>query len=135
MGRSVLSVLAGIVAGVLCVFFVEMINTSIYPFPSDIDFTNKKDLSNYIKSLPTSAHILGIIAHAIGAFLAGLVAGMVSRQHRFLVGLISGLIILVFAIMNILQIPSQTMIVVSDIVFTLLAAFIGAKIGSTRIVG
>lgn len=130
-----MSVLAGVIAGGLAVALIEMINSSVYPMPLDLDTTDMAKMTEYIKSLPNAAFTLVIVAHAIGALVAGLVAGMVAKTGRMNVGLIAAAIMLVFTILNYIFIPHPTWVPIVDVIATVIGGVIGAKIGATRVVG
>ena len=135
MGRSILSILAGIATGVLTIFFVEMINTSIYPIPTDVDIADPVQMNSYIASLSNTAFGLIVLAHVLGAFVAAMIAGMVSRSKRLSKGLIAGGLILLFTIFNLVAIKHPPFVMVSDLVLTALAGFLGARFGASRQVG
>lgn len=135
MLRIVLSAVAGIMGGLLCVFFVEMIGTSIYPLPNGIDTSDSKQIDEYVESLPTAAYALGIFAHVLGAFVAALIGGMVSRKSRLMTGILAGGVILLFTLWNVYDLPLPNTVVIIDIVLTTISVYTGARFGASRIVG
>ena len=133
--RSILSIIAGVVVGVFGVFLVEMINLSLYPIPVDLDVSDPNALSSYTSALPYSAFMLIIIAHIVGAFIAAFIAGMVARSKRLSIGLLAGVLLLIFIIWKAYTTGQPNVINIADIIGTSLAVFLGAKLGASRIVG
>lgn len=115
-------------------FFVQMISTSIYPIPEGLDMSNAEQLKSYISTLPTGAFALVILSHVLGAFMAGFVAAMVSRSDRMKYGWIAGGVILLFTIWNAIEIPHPTLVMILDLVLTTIAAYMGARLGASRVV-
>lgn len=132
--RSILSILAGVSVGVLGVFLLEMINLSLYPYPSDLDINNEIEMDAYVLKLPYAAFVMVVIAHVVGSFIAAFIAGMVARVKRFRVGLIAGALLLIFAIVNVYKF-GQPIIIIIAMSLTIIAGLIGARIGASRIVG
>lgn len=130
--RSILSIAAGVVVGILAVFFIERINLSLYPLPVDLNIESKEELTSYMRSLPHSAFVLVIIAHVVGGFLSSFIAGMVARSKRMRIGLIAGIFLLIFAIVNSLNVFHPTYILVIVIVLTAVGGLFGAKVGASR---
>lgn len=130
--RSILSIVAGVAVGVLAVFFLEMINLSLYPVPSDLNIESKVEMNAYIKSLPYSAFVMIVIAHVVGAFLAAFIAGMVARSKRIRIGLIAGAFLLVFTILNAFSVGQPNLISAIDILLTAAAGLLGARVGASR---
>lgn len=130
--RSILSIIAGIAVGILAFFFLEMINLSLYPIPTDLDMNNKLAVDEYIHSLPYSAFVMIVFAYALGTFLASFIAGMVARRNRFWFGVIAGAAMLAYAAYKVFNVTHPALISSLILSLSLLAGLLGARLGASR---
>lgn len=137
MLRTVMAVVAGMVALVLVVALVEMLGHVVYPPPPNVDMTDPDQLNAMIGQLPTGALVSVVMAWALGSLAGGFVAHRVANRHRLMAALIVGGIMLALVIANLLMIPHPAWMTVAGLALPLPLAWLGARIaalGSRRTV-
>lgn len=116
MLRSVGAVLAGMVTAALVVALVESLSHSIYPAPVGLDPADKAAMEAYMRSLPTGALIMVLVAWfdgtMAGAFVATLLTGGRERWPALVVAgaMLSGAL---FTMMEIPHPPWMAMVGIS----------------------
>ena len=104
MVKKILSVIAGIIAGTIVIYLVEMLSSKVYPPPPGVDIMKDKEaLIEFIKNAPMSAMLLVLLGYVLGSFVAGWVSSRISGSLRQ--ALISGVVLMAFGIMNLVEIP------------------------------
>lgn len=79
MLRTVLSVAAGVVAGLILAVAVKYVGDYVFPYPPDVDFTDPASLKTLAGRVPAGALLMAVIAWAVGAFVGGLFAIRLAR--------------------------------------------------------
>ncbi|MFY0671760.1 MAG: hypothetical protein JXQ87_00065 [Bacteroidia bacterium] len=125
MGRNVLALVAAIVFGSLVVWLVEKLGHTLYPYPEGMDPTDYEAIKEYIKTAPTGAMLMVILAHFLGALASGIVVTKIAKSSHFVFAIISGAIFMVFGIMNIMMIPGPTWFAIADLATYIPGALIG----------
>lgn len=128
MKNRIISVVAGIIVGWIIVGLGDMITHQMYPAPPDMDYTNKESLKAFINSLPTSAFIAMIGVWAISAFMGGLVTGKLAKENWKRQCLITGIILLLANVANMLTIPHPIWVNVLTAIMYVPLAYLGGKI-------
>lgn len=82
MGRTVLAVIAGLLAMAVVVFAVEALGHRVYPLPAGIDFDDPASLQALMESLPVGALLFVVAAWALGTFAGAHLAARIARTHR-----------------------------------------------------
>src|SRR5579872_1666079 len=93
--RSVLSVIAGIVAFIVVVMTIETLNSQVYPLPADVDMHNKEAMRaamiDHMQTLPTACFLVVLLGWELGAFVGGgacaYLAGRLPFLHAGIIGL------------------------------------------------
>ncbi|MCB9308248.1 MAG: hypothetical protein H6565_16755 [Lewinellaceae bacterium] len=99
--RTVLAVVAGIVVGGIVISAVEMFSPH-HP-PADLDFNDKDKVAEWIRSLPSSAFTIALLACFLGAVAAGWVANTIANAHR--PALVAGFGLFAAGVFNLIAIP------------------------------
>ncbi|HMG15705.1 MAG TPA: hypothetical protein VK590_09670 [Saprospiraceae bacterium] len=103
--RRIMSVLSGVVAGSMIMFIVETLGHKVYPIAMNLESATKEAKANYMKSLPVEALLMIILAWAVGAFVAGIVSTLISKDSTSFTALRSGGILFALSIFNMIVIP------------------------------
>lgn len=106
MVRQIVGVVAGIVAGSLCVWGVETLNHTLYPYPVGMKANDMNAFKAYIENLPFFGKLMVIIGYALGALASGFVAAKVSKNGKHTSAIICGVIFLCFTIYNMTVLPT-----------------------------
>ncbi len=110
--RTVLGIAVGIIIGSLCNMAIGFANTLIFPMPEGMSFSDafneetKQAVLDWIGSLPQSAFILVLVAHLSQAFIGGLVAGFISKNHVRIAAMVVGCVTLLGGVMNMMTVPA-----------------------------
>jgi MFS family permease len=130
MGRKILAVLVGAVVAIVVVFVFEYISSLIYPPPPGLNMSDVEAMKEHVKTLPLGAFIFVLVAWTLGAFIGGLVAGIIAKSNHVLFGWIIGAIILIGAIVTVVTIPHPAWFSVAGAFLFLLASFMSGKVGA-----
>ena len=125
--RSVISVVVGIIAGVLAIALVEAVGHQVYPPPEGIDVNDREAMKEMVDSAPVGALLFVLAAWAIGAAVGGWLAvrlGGSGPRGPFIVGLV----LLAFGVTNMLMIPHPTWFFVVGVILFLPAALGGGRL-------
>ena len=86
----------------------------------------------YMESLPLSASVLILVAHAGGALVGGLVAALIARRSPLVLGAIVGGLFLLGGIFNAMSIPRPLWFLVIDLISYVPCGIVGAKLVPSR---
>ena len=82
MGRTILGILAGLVAMWLVTWSIEYAGHALYPPPPGLDPRDTAQLGAILATAPTAALSLLVAAWSLGAFAGGFVAAKIARHPR-----------------------------------------------------
>lgn len=133
MGRKILSIVLGLIAGGVGVALIEGVSSVLHPPPPELDFSDREAMGEFVATLPPLAFLLVLVAHAIGAFVVGLVCTLVYGR-RFSIGVvIAAMLLLCGGILNLVMIPHPLWFSVADVVIYLPSALVGAAVAQRRL--
>ena len=128
MAKKVISVIAGIIAGTILIYLVEMLSAKIYPPPPGVDIMqDKQALIEFIRNAPLNAMLLVLAGYIAGSFAAGLVSARISGN--MLQPVIAGTALMLFGIMNLFELPQPLWFAVSTTLSYIPFAYLGGKLG------
>ena len=127
MVGKILSVIAGVIAGTIVIYLVEMLSSKVYPPPPGVDIMkDKQALIEFIKNAPLSAMLLVLSGYVLGSFVGGWVSSRISGSLRQ--ALISGVVLMAFGIMNLVEIPQPLWFGISSTISYIPLAYLGGKL-------
>ena len=94
---------------------IEGLSSIIHPPPPGLDLKNPEVMKGYIATLPLSSKIIVLAAYTIGSLVAGMVVAKVSKSSNIKLPIITGFILTVLAIVNLIMIPSPIWFVVVNL--------------------
>lgn len=106
MVRNILGIIAGIIAGSVCIWGIETINHLLYPFPENIKPHDMEGFKKYVENLPFLGKFMVIIGYACGALVSGFISTKVSKSEKPNPAMICGIIFLCFTIYNMYVLPT-----------------------------
>ena len=115
MGRSLLGVLAGAIAGFIVVMLVEWISLLLFPLPAGVDPTNQADIAAAIPSMPVGAFLMVMLAWVLGAGVGAVAALRLAGGATRWPGLAVGGLVLAAALYNLAVIPHPAWFAVSSV--------------------
>lgn len=123
--NRIFAILTGVVAGAIVIGLLETMSNNMHPFPEGLDFTDKAILADHISGLPTSAFVLVLFAHALGAFVGGFVASKMAKVQKKGAAMFTGFILLLAGVLNLISIPHPLWFSIVDIIIYTPMALIG----------
>lgn len=129
--KLVLAVIAGLVIGGIVNFGTIMLGPQILEYPEGMDFTNEESFKAKAHLL-TGVHFMwAFLAHALGAFVGGLVAAKIAPQNKVKYALFVGVFFLIGGIKMVMDIPAPGWFVALDLIMAYIPmAWLGGKLGS-----
>lgn len=106
MVRVILGVVAGIIAGSLCIWGVETLNHILHPYPAGMKANDMEAFKSYIENLPFLGKFMVIVGYALGALVAGFISTKIARNRKPTAAVVCGLIFLSFTIYNMMVLPT-----------------------------
>jgi len=134
MIRYILGVVCGVVAGSVFNMAVIVVSWALYPLPEGTNTSDTEAMKPYIQSLPTTAFLIVLVAHAGGALVGGLIAALIGKRAPLLLGAIVGAFFLLGGIMNAMSLPAPLWFVVVDLVAYIPCGILGARLVARPIV-
>jgi len=131
MIRNILSIIAGIVAGIIVLFCVELVGHLISPPPA-FDVNDLEAMKAYTANAPAFIFIMLILAYMAGSFAGGFIAGSIARQKKLDNALTVGGVLLGLGTYNLFSLPHPTWVIVFGIVVFIPCAWIGGKLAEKR---
>jgi len=126
MIRSILGVVAGIVAAVVVVGVVEAAGHLIFPPPPGIDLSDPEQLKTIMDKIPPGALVAVLVAWGAGSLAGGFTAAAIARRAHFVHALIVGGIQCAFGIITMLMIPHPLWFWFASIAIVVPTSYLGA---------
>ncbi|GLR15571.1 hypothetical protein [Portibacter lacus] len=126
--NRIFSILSGVVAGAIVIGILERVSNSMHPYPENLDPTDLDAVANHISSLPMSAFITVLFAHAIGALVGGFIASKMAKVQKRSAALFVGLILLVAGVLNLVSIPHPLWFSIADVIIYTPFALLGNEV-------
>ncbi len=128
---GVLSVVLGIVAGMIVMMSLHMASTLVYPLPEGVDFMgqdaeNQARLKEWFGTLPTGAWLLAIASHGLGCMAGAFVAMLVSGRRSLVPPLVVGAFFTMCGIVNLSSLPHPSWFAFADLPIYLVLALVAA---------
>ncbi|MDB5284318.1 MAG: hypothetical protein JWO06_3393 [Bacteroidota bacterium] len=105
MLRRFLSVLAGVAVAMAIISLLEFGSEKLYPPPSIKDYNNAQALERIMSQMPVKAFLWLLVGYALGSFAGGATATAISGRQMSAPALITGGIVMIGGIMDLVQIP------------------------------
>ncbi len=125
--KNLIAVIAALAAGGLVVYGFEYLIHVLFPYPGDIDLTSQDSLKSYMYDVSDGSLALLILAHGFGAFTSGWVIGKLGVQNKHFLGLITGLILTLSGVLNLVVLPHPIWFSIADTCVFLPLTLLGLK--------
>lgn len=113
MGKTVVSILLGLVVGFALVAGIEMLGHMLYPIPENVDFNDKEAIKEMMKNAPIGALLMVVLAHLIGA--AGAMFTTLKISKKYVPAYVVAGLFFLASTANLFMIPHPTWFTVTDI--------------------
>jgi len=132
MGRTVLGVLAGLLAMFVVITAVQLLGARLYPPPAGLDLHDPTALATMMAQMPLGALAFVVLAWALGALAGGWVAARISRLHPRIAAALIGLAVVAGVLMMILSIPHPLWMSALGVLLPVPLALAGARLARSR---
>lgn len=128
MLRKVLGAVAGILAGGIVTFLLQMLGHRLFPLPAGVDPSNPESLKAALAAgqVSASAMVAVLVSYVGGAFSGGFTAAKIGRALG--PALTVGAVQTVFGIINLFLLPHPWWMWVGSLLSFLPFAFLGGKV-------
>jgi uncharacterized protein YneF (UPF0154 family) len=124
IARIILSILAGVIAGVVLINIIDTF--SPWQPPPGADYTSgTPPYQQWVQSLPNSAFVLILVSLLAGSILGGFVTGKLSPRAKFPPQLVTGFTILFYVIVKYLAFPNPEWMSYSSVIGSMVFAWVG----------
>lgn len=131
MARNVISIITGLVVGLIVVAGIQMINYGLFPLPPGLDPGDREGMLEHIKGLPTLAYIILLVSHLAGSFMASITACKIATNQFLKIALGLGIFFMIMGIINMIRIPHPMWFMILDSCIYVPAAYLGYKISAS----
>ena len=123
--KRLLASVAGILSGTIIITMLEYVGRFLYPAPATTDFNNPEAVKQFIANMPAWAFVYLLVVYAIGAFGGGAIATLVGKRTMVLPVWITGIVLTVGAIANLIMIPQPMWFAVINVIEYIPCAYLG----------
>ena len=127
MLRSIIAVIAGLIAGSIVIYLIELAGHALYPPPELFDPMDREAAKEMMDAAPIGSLLMVILAYLVGSFAGGAVAALVPAKSRLSHSLATGLILMVFGIINLVLLPHPVWFWVLSLIVFVPFAFLGGQ--------
>jgi hypothetical protein len=128
MARTILSIIAGLLSGIVVIFVIEIIFHAIKPLPIDVHDTIR--FKNYVHNeAPEAFHIIILSSYALGSFAGGFITAFISLNKKILRSMTVGGILMGIGLNSLVTLEHPSWVIVTAIFIFLPAAYLGGLIG------
>ncbi len=124
MLRSILAVLAGLVAAWLTIMLFEFASMRAFPPPPGIDVHDPVQLTQLITQMPVAALGLVLAGWVVGALDGGIVARLIARRRVPVI--IVGAAVALGALLMVTMVPHPMWMTIAGVLLPIPAALFGA---------
>lgn len=118
--KTILAVLAGVIAGGAIVFVTEFVGHSLFPPPANINLADPNDVKRLMASLPAGAFAMVLVGWFLGSFVGAFVAYSISC--RAIAAWAVAAIFILFTAMNFMMIPHPAWMIAAGLLIPLASA-------------
>ncbi len=130
MLRTILGVLAGVVAMFVVIMAIEMLGHAMYPPPAGIDPMNpahEAAFAQFVATMPFAAKAMLAAAWTLGAFAGGFVAARIARHPRGAAMLIA-LLVMSGVVAMVARMPHPSGLIAAGLLLPIPAALLGERL-------
>lgn len=128
MVKSIMAVVAGILAGSIMVALVESLGHAVFPLPEGLqaDLNNPAAIKELMDSVPLGSKVAVLVAWALGALVSGMVAMAISGKRTS--ARATGIFLLVAVILNLMMIPHPLWMMAIGVLLPVPASLAGSEL-------
>jgi len=124
MLKRILSIIGGVLIAFCFIFLAEMLSGKLYS-PPGTDFNNPDSVKKMMELLPTGAFLIVLLGYAFASFAGGITATLIGGKEQSRSALITGGVLMVGGIMNLIELHHPAWFVVVDLCLYIPFAYLG----------
>ncbi len=132
MVKDISAIVVAVIVGLLVSVIGMMIYTNLYPYPIDVNPSDKVSMTGFLNHLPNKAYAIKILINIISAFSATLLATLISQQKKRF-GFLSLLIFIGIIIFRDSKYDYPELYFVVGLSLTIISGLFGSYLGSRNI--
>ncbi|TWT56999.1 hypothetical protein KOR42_03560 [Thalassoglobus neptunius] len=130
MGRKLVGILGGLIVGFAWNMALVILSSFLFPLPPGVDLNDADAFAAYVETLPPTAFLIVLLAHAGGAFVGGYICELIVAQNWLAGPICIGTLTLLGGITNLMMISHPIWFAIADVILYLPAAIFGAIVAS-----
>src|SRR4051812_41278425 len=130
--KRFLAVVCGVVTGVAIVACGDAVVSYLYPLPPGLKIDDKVAFQEYVSNIPAQLLALMLCFWLLSSLAGGLVAALINPAEWRRASTVTGSILLVAAILNMLGVPHPLWMWAVAVLLYLPAARLGGMLGGRR---
>ena len=131
MGKRIISLIVGLIAGIMVIMMVQGLSHLLFPLAEGVRQNSIEAMKNSIKNLPVEALLFVILSYSLGSFTGGLVNALIFPDGKYLFPAIIGFVLMIFGIINMIIIPHPLWFWIASLIIYIPSALLGAKLRRT----
>jgi len=128
LARSVLAVLAGVMAAFIAIMVVQQVSAMLYPPPPGFDPKDPAAVAALIGSLPLGAFLMVLLSYFLGALLGGYLAARLAPSRRTMHAGIIAVLLVVASILNLMAVPHPVWFAVANLLIVAVVPLFTARL-------
>ena len=132
MGRTVLGVVAGLVAMFVVILVVEFLGAQLFPPPAGVDMRDPDALAAAMTQMPMGALAIVVVAWVLAAFAGGWVAARIAVRHPRVAAAVVALAVVAGVVMMMVTIPHPMWMGALGLLLPVPSARAGARLARPR---
>jgi hypothetical protein len=133
MFRSLVAVVAGVVASFVIIAVVEFVSNRVFPTPPGTDLNNPQALRDAASRVPTGAMVLVMTGWGLGTFVGAWLAARISGWSPVAHGMMVGSLFILATIANLIMIPHPGWVWAVSLPILPALAYFGAILAVPRV--
>ncbi len=132
--RSVLAVLAGVMAALIVIMVVQQLSAMIYPPPAGFNPEEPGAFAALIATLPLGAFFMVLLSYLLGALVGGYLAARLAPSRRAVHAGMIAVALLVGTILNLVAAPHPLWFMAANLLLVVVVPFLAARLAEPHAV-
>lgn len=130
--RNIGAALCGMLVAGIVISMIEFINSLMYPLPEGVSPQDYEAMREHVKTLPTLAFLVLLLAWTVGAFVGPFVARRLTYKQKIIPGVVVWIFFLVATVVNLFMLPHPIWLFPAAIVSMLLFGGLGLVMAAPK---
>jgi len=135
MKRNIISVVIGLATAIITFIIAEIINASLHPVPTNLDYKDSIAVKAFYENQPLSMWLLVLAGWIIGSLLCGLLIKIITKNDNRKLPIIAGIILTLSAVANFFSLPHPTWFIVIGLIVFIPSTLFGHKLYTVKTYG